>query len=150
MVRLLPASIVRLPMETPLVSVTCEWVPLPSLMQTLTPEPLGMVPVLQFEPRFQLPDAPPVQIAAPAALQAVEPVKVKVATTLCAALMVTTQVPVPEHAPDQPANVEPVLGVAVRVTTVPARNLAEQLGWQVIPAGALETEPRPKPSSATV
>ena len=41
------------------------------------------------------------------------------AFTLLAAVMETVHAPVPEHAPLQPANVCPVLGVAVRVTLVP-------------------------------
>ena len=36
-----------------------------------------------------------------------------------AAFIVTTQPPVPTHAPDQPVKVEPVAGVLVTVTTVP-------------------------------
>jgi hypothetical protein len=43
----------------------------------------------------------------------------KVAVTDCAALIVTTQLPVPEHAPLQPANVDPADGEAVNVTDVP-------------------------------
>jgi hypothetical protein len=42
-----------------------------------------------------------------------------VAVTLEAAVMETVHVPVPEHAPPQPANVELVEGLAVRVTDVP-------------------------------
>ncbi len=41
-----------------------------------------------------------------------------VAVAALAATMLNTQVPVPEHAPDQPVNVVPVDGVAVRVTGV--------------------------------
>ena len=45
---------------------------------------------------------------------------VKVAVTLRAAVMVTTQLPVPEHPlPLQPANVLPLVGAAVSVTDVP-------------------------------
>ena len=45
---------------------------------------------------------------------------VKVAVTLRAAVMATTQLPVPEHPlPLQPANVPPFVGVAVSVTDVP-------------------------------
>ena len=42
-----------------------------------------------------------------------------VAVTDRAALMVTAQLPVPEQAPLQPANVEPPAGAAVSVTFVP-------------------------------
>ncbi len=45
--------------------------------------------------------------------------KVNVAVTVLAASIVTSQAPVPEHAPPQPVNVEPVAGVGVSVTTVP-------------------------------
>src|SRR2546425_700751 len=45
---------------------------------------------------------------------------VKVALTACAAVIVTTHVPVPLHpAPLQPLNTEPADGLAVRVTIVP-------------------------------
>jgi hypothetical protein len=43
----------------------------------------------------------------------------KVAVTLFAASIVTLQVPVPVHAPDHPANVDPVDAPAVKVTAVP-------------------------------
>jgi hypothetical protein len=42
-----------------------------------------------------------------------------VAVTEVFALSVTEQAPVPLHAPLQPVKVEPVAGVAVRVTAVP-------------------------------
>lgn len=43
----------------------------------------------------------------------------KFAETVVAAVMVTRQVPVPEHPPPlQPVKVEPVVAEAVRVTTV--------------------------------
>jgi hypothetical protein len=41
---------------------------------------------------------------------------VKVAVTDFAAVIVTVQVPVPEHAPDQPVKVDPLSGEAVKVT----------------------------------
>lgn len=45
----------------------------------------------------------------------------KLALTFCAWLMATVQVALlPEHAPPQEPKVEPLLGVAVRVTWVPA------------------------------
>ena len=43
----------------------------------------------------------------------------KLAVTDLAALIVTLQTPVPEHAPDQPTNFEPTDGVAVNVTLAP-------------------------------
>ena len=44
---------------------------------------------------------------------------VKVAVSERAAVMLTTQVLVPVHAPVQPLKVEPAAGVAVSVTAVP-------------------------------
>jgi hypothetical protein len=60
-------------------------------------------------------------------------------------------VPVPVHPPpDQPANVEPELGVAVSVTAVPLAKLALQVEPQVMPAGLLLIDPVPVPAVATV
>ena len=44
--------------------------------------------------------------------------RVKVAVTALCAVIVTRQLLVPLHAPDQPAKVEPLSATAVRVTTV--------------------------------
>ena len=68
----------------------------------------------------------PVPVTVPLPLPAVPTVKAKVcnvkaAVTDWAAVIETTQGPVPEQAPDQPVNVEPVVGVAVRVTEVSAK-----------------------------
>ncbi len=57
--------------------------------------------------------------------------------------------PVPEHAPDHPANSEPLAGVAVSVTLVPSVKLAEQVLPQSMPAGLLVTEPEPVPARDT-
>ena len=43
----------------------------------------------------------------------------RAAVTAISAFMITTHVPVPEHAPDQPPKVDPDAGVAVNVTLVP-------------------------------
>jgi hypothetical protein len=59
--------------------------------------------------------------------------------------MLTMHVPVPVHAPPQPVNVEPVAGVAVRVTEVPAAYEALQVPPQSIPLGEEETVPVPVP-----
>ena len=57
------------------------------------------------------------------------------------------QAPVPEHAPAQPANVLPLEGVSVSVTTVPLGKFALQLVVQLIPAGLLVTVPVPVPAA---
>ena len=44
---------------------------------------------------------------------------VKVAVTDVAVAIVTVQVPMPEHAPDQPEKVDPLAAAAVKVTDVP-------------------------------
>jgi hypothetical protein len=74
-------------------------------------------------------------------------VAVKVAVTEAAA--VTAHVPVPEHAPLQPAKVEPAAGAAVRVTAVPGVKDCAQLAPQLIPAGVLVTVPVPVPLLVT-
>jgi hypothetical protein len=73
-----------------------------------------------------------------------------VAVTPIAIEVVTTQVPVPEQGAPQPVNVEPAAGVAVKVTCVPLLKLAEQVGPQLIPGGALVTVPVPVPALVTV
>jgi hypothetical protein len=58
---------------------------------------------------------------------------------------------VPLHtAPLQPVKMDPTLGVAVRVTTVPFTKLAAQVAPQSIPAGLLVTVPVPAPALVTV
>jgi hypothetical protein len=73
-----------------------------------------------------------------------------VAVTDFAAVIVTTQEPVPVHAPLQPANVEPAVAVGVSVTDVPLLKLAEQVAPQLMPAGELATLPLPAPAFASV
>jgi hypothetical protein len=60
-----------------------------------------------------------------------------------AAVMVTAQGPVPEHAPNQLMNLEPTAGVAVRVITLPPAKFAEQVDPQPMPVGELDTVPLP-------
>src|SRR5438093_355575 len=75
----------------------------------------------------------------------------KVAVTVCAALIVTVQVPVPEQPPPlQPEKVEPAAGAAVKVTEVPLAYVAAQVAPQAMPAGALVTVPLPAPLELTV
>ena len=71
-----------------------------------------------------------------------------VAVTERAALIVSVQPPVPEHAPDQPANLEPAAGVALRLTTVPSSRSAAQVEPQSI--GPPVTAPEPEPERETV
>lgn len=68
---------------------------------------------------------------------------VKVADTVCAAFMTSAQEPVPVHAPDQPAKVDPAVPVAVRVTEVPLGKSAPHVLPQLTPAGVLVTTPSP-------
>ena len=64
---------------------------------------------------------------------------------------VTLHVLVPEQPPpDQPTKVDPAFGVAVSVTAVPLAKFAVQVEPQVIPEGALLTDPPPVPASCTV
>lgn len=65
------------------------------------------------------------------------------AVTLLTPFIVSAQVPVPEQAPDQPAKTYPVEGEAVRSTTVPYENAAEQVPGQEMPEGELVTVPLP-------
>lgn len=77
--------------------------------------------------------------------------RVNVAPTFLAADKVTAQVVVvPLHAPDHPVKLEPVVGAAVNVTTLPWSKLALHVAPQSIPAGADVTLPVPVPKAATV
>jgi hypothetical protein len=74
----------------------------------------------------------------------------KVAVTLVAALIETTQEAVPAQPPLQPAKVEPGAAVAVKVTLLPLGKVAEQVAPQLMPAGALPTVPAPAPVLLTL
>jgi hypothetical protein len=71
--------------------------------------------------------------------------RVKVAVTFFTVSIVTEQMPVPEHAPDQLVKLDVGSGVAVSVTAVPNGNNALQLGTPqlLIPVGLEETVPAP-------
>jgi hypothetical protein len=75
---------------------------------------------------------------------------VNLAVTFFAVVIVRTHMPVPEQAPDQPANFEPDFGEAVRVTFVPTANVCVQVAPHEIPTGMLVTSPLPVPALATV
>ena len=63
--------------------------------------------------------------------------------TLRAWVIVTTQLPVPEQAPDQPVNADPGEGDAVNLTDVPSGYVSEQPPGQLIPEGEDITDPGP-------
>jgi hypothetical protein len=60
------------------------------------------------------------------------------------------QSPRPVQEPDQPLKVEPLSGVAVRVTLLLLAKLPLQVAPQVIPDGVLWTIPLPVPDLVTV
>jgi hypothetical protein len=82
-------------------------------------------------------------------LAAGEMLRRKFASTEVTAPTVTVQALVPEHAPDQPSNVEPASATAVRVTVVSLSKLCEQADPHWIPVGELVTVPAPLPDFAT-
>ena len=73
------------------------------------------------------------------------PAVLKLAVTVPAAFIVTVQVPVPEHVPDQPPKLDPASGVAVSVTCAPRGYCAEHVPPQLMNAGEDATVPAPGP-----
>jgi hypothetical protein len=69
-----------------------------------------------------------------------------VAVTEILAAIVTVQLPVPLHAPDHPAKVDPELGVAVSITDVPLAKLALHVCPQLMPPRLLAIVPSPAPA----
>ena len=67
----------------------------------------------------------------------------KSAFTAWAALKVRVHVPVPLQAPDQPLKKLPLVGLAIRVTTVQSLKLAAHCVGQLMPAGLLVIVPPP-------
>jgi hypothetical protein len=77
--------------------------------------------------------------------------RLKIALTVVAAVIVVTHVPVPEQPPPlHPTKLDPTEGRAVRVTTVPESKDAAQMAPQLIPVGAESTIPEPDPDLLTV
>jgi hypothetical protein len=120
------------------VSVTC--VPLPKLSVHVAPQliPAGELVIVPV----------PVPVLAICTVSWIATANVAVTEAL--AVGVTEHIPVPLQAPDQPVNMEPVLGVAVSVMGVPLAKLALHVVPQSIPAGSLVTVPVPAPASCTV
>jgi hypothetical protein len=72
---------------------------------------------------------------------------VKIAVTFVAAVISTTQDPVPEHPPPlQPVKSEDTFGVAVSVTWVPCSNASAQSLPQLMPVGEEVMVPVPVPA----
>lgn len=67
----------------------------------------------------------------------------KPADTVCGPFITTTHGPVPLHPAVQPANVEPPVALALRVTELPAGKFALHVLPQLIPAGLLVIVPLP-------
>ena len=75
----------------------------------------------------------------------------KVPVTVAAESIVTMHVPVPvQPPPDQPANLDPVSGSPVSLTSVPIPIAWEQSEPQSMPIGLETMSPLPLPASATV
>ena len=68
---------------------------------------------------------------------------VNVADTDCGEFIVTVQPALPLQAPPQPVKIQPLAGVAVKVTFVPLENPALHVDGQLMPAGLLVTVPLP-------
>ena len=78
------------------------------------------------------------------------PLVLNVAVTARAAVIESTQEPVPVQAPLQPANVEPLAAAAVSVTDVPLATFALHVVPQLTPAGEDVTVPAPVPAFVTL
>jgi hypothetical protein len=139
------------PVHAPLQPVKVEPVPGVAVNTTIVPvvnEAAHVAP--QAMPAGALVTAP-VPVPDLVTVRAKEDGRVNVAMTEVAALSVMVQAAVPEHPPPlQPENVEPVAGVAVKVTMVPVVNWVEQVVPHEMPAGALTTLPLPVPDGVTV
>jgi hypothetical protein len=72
------------------------------------------------------------------------------ADTVRSVFRVTTQSPIPEQAPLQPAKVESPAGFAVNLTVFPVGKLSLQSFPQFMPLGALVTVPEPDPLFSTI
>src|SRR5687768_17347656 len=92
----------------------------------------------------------PVPVPARVTLSANVVAVLNVAVTARAAVIETVHAPVPEHAPLQPANVEPLDAAAVSVTDVPLATLALQVAPQLTPDGFEVTVPVPPPDFVTL
>lgn len=122
---------------------------LPLQLQLQGPVPVAAVavPVVQKLVVGAIVKAPPLLV--PQAPITGVGVILKVAVTFFATSIVIWQA-VPVQSPDQPAKVLPLLGVAVRVTTVLVANNASQVKPHEMPIGEEVMLPVPVPVFATV
>ena len=116
---------------------------------SVTGAPLTYVP-WQEAPEQVSPVPLTVPLPVPAKLTVNAKSLLNVAVTVCAALIVTTQAPVPLHPPPlQPAKTEPTAGAAVSVTGAPLTYVP----WQEVPeqdSPVPLTVPLPVPAKLTV
>ena len=126
-------------------------VPAAGITIRVTPVPAGyaakqVVPhVMPAGVLVMVPDTSPALLTAMDLVAAVN-----VAVTEMGALPATVQAVAPAQPPLQPVKVEPLVGVAVRVTALPGGYVAEQVLPQMIPSGVLATIPAPAPAFLTV
>ena len=74
----------------------------------------------------------------------------KLAVTVAFVVSITVQAPIPEHAPPQPAKLDPDAASADNVTAEPLANCAEHEDPHETPDGELVTTPAPLPDFMTV
>ena len=140
---------VAVPVQAPLQPTNVE--PLAAAAVSVTDAPLAKLALHVLPQLMPLGVDVTVPVPVPAFVTLNENVDelLKVAVTERAAVIDVVQVPVPVHAPLQPANVEPLAAAAVRVTEVPFAKFALQVDPQLMPAGDDVTVPVPVPAFAT-
>jgi hypothetical protein len=130
-----PLSLIALP----LMEIGLFHVHVPAGIVTVAPETALLMAVWTSVCEQVAADVPPVETDA-----------ANEAVTVIFDESVTVQEPVPEQAPDQPENVEPEDGVAVRVTAVPLFTVIEQVVPQLMDPPEEATVPEPVPDFVTV
>ena len=141
---------VPVPVQAPLQPAKVE--PLAAAAVSVTEVPLAKF-ALQVAPQLMppvldvtVPEPEPVLLTVNAKVVVL---LLKVAVTERAAVIDTVQLPVPVHAPLQPANVEPLAAAAVSDTDVPLLKFALQVLPQLTPVGDEVTVPLPAPALVT-
>ena len=138
------------PLQAPLQPANTE--PLAAAAVTVTEVPVAKL-ALQAVPQFTpVGDEVTVPVPVPAlvTLNGKLDELLNVAVTARAAVIDREQVEVPEHAPLQPAKLEPLAAAGVSVTDEPLAKLALQVAPQLMPAGDEVTAPDPEPALVTL